>query len=164
MTLRAVLLVCISVLCVSCVGAYVAPDRGSPQATLHIITNLPHATTSGWRYYADANCSDSSAVSLGAFSAMYEGQKKVQLLAGQKRYLVVKTGSRGGAPAYSCGGAVCISEKICVVEFEITPVAGRTYQARLLGDGYNCSVTLTDQATGARPAEARQLATTPGCK
>ena len=154
----------VAILLSGCAGRYVAPDRGAPQATLHIVTDHPHRTISGWRYYSDSRCSDSSSVRLGAFSALYEKEKRVQIPAGEKRFLFVNTTTSDGAPAYSCGAPACFGVKACKIEFEVTPVAGRTYLARHSGTGEGCSVEISDESTGAATTDVKQIAVTPTCK
>ena len=144
-------------------GCAYSPEKDAPQATLHIVTDHPHLTTSVWMYDSDPHCSSGSAM-LGSFSKLYDGEKKVQLEASKTKYLIVKTFSRGLAVPGSCGGGVCIKDASCVVEFEVTPVAGRIYRAKHSGNGQTCSVQITDELTGVAPVGIRQLPLDGNCK
>jgi hypothetical protein len=147
-----------------CAGRYIPPDSGSPQATLHIVTNHQLFTISGWSYYTDSRCSDKSSVVIDGFSKLYDGEKRVQIPAGERRFLVVHTTTNGLASPYSCGTPTCMSWARCVIEFEMIPVTGRTYRATHSGDGQSCSVEITNEATGLPVIdEARQIAAEPTC-
>lgn len=144
---------------------YVEPSKNIPQATLHIVTDHHLGTRSGWSYYPEAQCPSFSGVSMGGFSTFYNGEKKLQIRAGETKYLVIKTTtSGGGGGAYSCGAPICIGEHYCIVEFELNPVAGKTYLARHSGNGYGCSVQITDEATGVPAEGVRQIKPDPHCK
>ncbi len=126
-----------------------------------MVTDHPHLTISGWRYYANSHCSDSSSVRLAAFSRLYDGEKKVQLAANKKGYLIVSTTSPG---PYTCNASGCGDMAACRVEFEFSPVAGKTYLAKHSGNGANCSVQITDEATGQAAAEVAQIPFDQNCK
>lgn len=143
--------------------AYVSPAADMPHATLHMVMNMPHATTVGWRYHADRSCKDKSKTSLGAFSALYEQDKKVLLTANETRTLVVTTETRGVGVAYTCGMPICIGVKICKVAFEITPVSGRTYLATHSGNGSQCSVQIIDETSHQEAPEIKRVPVPKDC-
>ncbi|WP_150119594.1 hypothetical protein [Collimonas pratensis] len=145
-----------------CASPYVEPQKDAAQTTLHIVTNHPHLTMSSWLYYSDAQCSKPPGESLGNFTAMYAGEKKIQLKADEKKYLVVRTLSKLSGPTYSCGAPLCDSK--CSVEFEIVPSAGRTYRATQSGNGMHCAVQIIDEVTGAPAEGVRQIPTDQKCK
>lgn len=146
-----------------CAGKYAVPE-GVPQATLHIVTDHKAPTISGWRYYSDSNCTDSSAVMLGGFSQLYDGEARVQIRAAEKGYLLVNTQTPGGAAAYSCGGSICVGSAYCKLEFEMMPIPGRTYRAEHSGNAGNCAVKITDESTGVVTADAKPIEVASSCK
>lgn len=132
-------------------ATYTEPARDEPQATLHIVTHLPHGVTASWMSYDDAQCK-SQATMLGAFSALYDGEKKIQLRANETRYLRVNATSHHAGDGSVCRakglGPRCSENLTCTAQFEITPVAGRIYRTELLGTGKDCTVKITDESTG----------------
>lgn len=117
-------------------------------------------------YYGDAQCQQDPAM-LGAFSKLYDGEKRVQLRADETRYLRVSAGTAvGSVPVGECKGGprtFCLTTNRCTVELEVTPVAGKVYRAELLGDGNTCEVRVTDEQTGAPQQDIRPIAVEPAC-
>ncbi|MBS1196533.1 MAG: hypothetical protein H6R18_318 [Proteobacteria bacterium] len=148
-----------------CAGQYVLPE-GSPQATLHIVTKHPFPWISGWRYYSDSECTDSSSVILGAFSGLYEGEKRVQIRAGTKGYLVVRVRTIGPTVVLPSGSITTKTGEYCGVQFEISPVPGRTYRAEQKHSelGHNCGVTIINEDTGAISIDAKPIAIPINCR
>ncbi len=147
--------------------AYQEPAKDEPQATLHIITNLPHLSTAGWMLYGDAECQTDQAM-LGAFSKLYAGDKRIQLRANEKRYLRVNASSNAGVGSpeeclKNTRETRCTKTDICTAEFEVVPVAGKVYRAELIGTGHQCEVRITDENTGEVQQDIRRIPLQSGC-
>jgi len=146
--------------------AYQELGKGQSQATLHIVNNLPHFSTSSWTYYSDVQCQGDPAT-LGAFSKLYDQEKRVQLRAGEMRYLRVNASTAAGPVSQQeCVWAphtICMKTNRCTVELEATPVAGKVYRAELVGDGNTCNVVVTDEQTGAPQSDIHPIVIEPSC-
>lgn len=147
-------------------ATYTEPAKDEPQATLHIITHLPRGVTASWMSYDDAQC-ESQATMLGAFSALYDGEKKIQLRANETRYLRVNATSHLAGDGSVCTakgmGPNCHDNLTCTVQFEITPVAGKIYRTELLGTGKECAIKIADERTGHPDPSFKQIPTQKSC-
>lgn len=145
----------------ACAGRYaLAPD--APRATLHVTHHLPHGTIVGWHAYPDLQCQDKSHSLLGAFSALYDQERRIPIAAGQTMYLRVLTETRNVGQPVGCNFQACSSR--CTVVFQATPVAGRTYFAQHESNGLQCSVTIRNEATGDVAPEFRPETVGAGCR
>lgn len=117
-----------------------------------MVTNLPHLATAHWDIYIDDQCKNDKQ-NLGNFSKLYNPEKRVQLRAGETRYLQIIGADYGPGKTFWC-----------VHEYEITPAAGKTYRTELIGSGAHCTVKITDEAGQEEQRDIHPIALRKGCQ
>lgn len=154
----------IAIIVSGCASPYINPSSDGPHATLHIKLETTHATAVGLSFLRGETCLDKSEGHLGSFSKLYGEDKYVLLRPNETRILLVTALTNSAGGSYSCGGPVCIGTNICKVAFEMRPVEGRTYLARVIGNGFQCSVQISDENLRQELLEVKRIPVLPFCE
>ena len=81
--------------------------------------------------------------------------RTVRIASGKEIYIRTTARGQGTAPAYSCGGQVCMELRECSSYLSFVPEAGKTYDIHQVWTSAGCGTKLIEDPTRLAPASMR---------
>jgi len=157
-----VLLVLSICLVAACATPYTQPVASAPHAELHMRHYPVEGLLFGGRqtYFAFNDvCQVEEGTRLEEVSAVpAPGQspsRTVRIASGKEIYIRTTARGQGTAPAYSCGGQVCMELRECSSYLSFVPEAGKTYDIHQVWTSAGCGTKLIEDPTRLAPASMR---------